>query len=233
LAEEPEINEGFLREVDDELRRSELAAFWKKWAGWLIGGLVLGLAAFGGWLYTQDQNRIAAGKDAEQLSAALADATDGRQDEALKKIDAVANSPRDGYRAPAMMAKAAIALQKGDTKSAIAAYAAIASDADTAKPWRDIALIRQTAVEFDTLKPDIVIARLQPLAVKGNAWFGSAGEMVAMAYLKQGKIALAARIFSELGKDEQVPETIRTRAVQMASAMEVNATTAKPETIKP
>ena len=38
----------------------------------------------------------------------------------------------------------------------------------SAQPFRDLALIRQTTAEFDTLKPQVVVDRLRPLAVPGN-----------------------------------------------------------------
>jgi hypothetical protein len=220
LAQEPETNEAFIREVDDELRRSELEAFWKRWGRWLIAGTVVGLALYGGYLYSQHRDRQASGVEAEKAVAALDDAVENRPAEAGKKLDDLAKSSRDGYRASALLAKAALASEKGDVKGAAAAYATVANDATFDQPWRDLALVRQTATEFDTLKPEMIINRLKPLAIKGNAWFGSAGEMVAIAYINQGKPALAARIFADMAKDEQVPETIRSRAVQMAGVLE-------------
>ena len=80
-----------------------------------------------------------------------------------------------------------------------------------------------TAIEFDTIKPEEVVARLQPLAKPGNPWFGSAGEMVAISYLKLNKPRDAARIFAAMAKDQQVPESIRSRAVQMAGSLGVDA----------
>ena len=87
----------------------------------------------------------------------------------------------------------------------------------------DTVLIRQTAAEFDSIKPELVVTRLRPLAAKGNPWFGSAGEMVAAAYLKMGKAELAGKMFADIGKDENVPETIRSRAVQMAGSLGVDS----------
>src|SRR3546814_21032509 len=99
------------------------------------------------------------------------------------------------------------------------------SDLDTrlAPPFRDLALIRQTALEFDTLKPQEVVDRLKPLATEGNPWFGSAGEMVAIAYMKMRKPELSGPLFAAMSKDRSVPETIRTRAVQMAGLLGVDA----------
>jgi hypothetical protein len=47
--------------------------------------------------------------------------------------------------------------------------------------------------------------------------------MVALAYLKQQKNADAARIFAAMAKDQSIPASIRSRSVQMAGALGVDA----------
>ncbi len=223
MAEEPEINEAFLREVDDELRRSELEGFWKRWGKLVVGVVIGGLAIFGGYLWWQSRQDDQAGLIGEKLNAAFDDVEQGKQPDAEKKLAEVAKASANGYSVSAKLTQAALAFDKGDTKGAVAIYAAIAKDTSVDQPWRDLALIRQTATEYDTMKPEDVIARLKPLAVKGAPWFGSAGEMVAASYIKTGKPDLAGKMFGEMAKDELVPETIRSRAVQIAGVLGVDA----------
>jgi len=128
-----------------------------------------------------------------------------------------------GYRALALFTQADLLLQKDDLKGAAAKFAAVAGDSSIGQPLRDLALIRQTAAEFDSLKPDVVVSRLRPLAVKGNPWFGSAGELVASAYLQMNKPDLAGPLFGQIARDDTVPDTIRQRAVQIAGTMGVDA----------
>jgi hypothetical protein len=78
-------------------------------------------------------------------------------------------------------------------------------------------------MEFDTLKPDEVISRLQPLAVKDGAWYGSAGEMTALAMLKAGRRAEAARLLTAIGADKTVPAPIRGRADQLGQSLSLSA----------
>ena len=98
------------------------------------------------------------------------------------------------------------------------------SDDKVAQPLRDLALIRQTTTEFDTLPPDQVIARMQPLVRKGQPWFGSAGELVAVAQLKAGRAQDAGATFAALAADPAVAPSIRSRAVQMASVLGIDTT---------
>jgi hypothetical protein len=94
------------------------------------------------------------------------------------------------------------------------------------KPYRDAALIRQTALEFDQMKPDEVIVRLAPLAKPGEPWFGTAGELTALAMVKQGKKQEAGQLYAAIAKDSGVPQTIRARAVQIAGTLGVDASNA-------
>jgi hypothetical protein len=223
LASTPPDNEAFLREVDDELRRDELQSFWKRWGRWLLGGIVGGLALFAGYLWWENDKVAKAGLDGEQLSQTLDTlaTTDTPAAEAeLKKLTTAKNP---GYRATAKIALAALAAQRGNAQAAAKGFAEVANDQSLEQPWRDLALVRQTLTEFDTLKPNVIIERLKPLAVSGNPWFGSAGEMMALSYIKLGQPQLAAKLFSDIAKDESVPETIRSRAVQMVSGLGADA----------
>jgi len=83
--------------------------------------------------------------------------------------------------------------------------------------------VRQTQLEFDTLPPQQVVQRLRLLARPGSPWLGSAGEMLGVAYLKMHRADLAGPVFASIGRDENVPPSIRTRAVQMAGSLGINA----------
>ncbi|MGY4398265.1 hypothetical protein ACVWZA_003471 [Sphingomonas sp. UYAg733] len=221
MAVPPNTDEAFLREVDEELRRDQLASYWTRYGRWLIVVIVLGLAAFGGFLYWQHHSAEVAGKQGEQLQALVDDA--GTKPADPKVLQELAGSNVDGYQAIARFAQADSLLDKQDVKGAAAKFAEIAADAALAQPFRDLALIRQTSAEFDTLKPDVIVNRLRPLAVKGNPWFGSAGELVAAAYLRMNRPDLAGPLFGQIAREETVPATLRQRAVQMAGVLGIDA----------
>ena len=135
----------------------------------------------------------------------------------------LANGGTEGYAALARFTQADIALQKDDLKGAARLFAEVANDTSLEQPLRDLALVRQTTAEYDSLQPQVVIDRLRPLAVKGNAFFGSAGEMTAVAHLRMNRRDLAGSLFGEIAKDDGVPASIRQRAVQMAGVLGVDA----------
>ena len=213
MAIPPATNQEFMREVDDELRRDRVTGIWTRYGRWIIVGVLAALALFGAYLFWRNYQENAAGREGEQLQAAYDALAAGRAADAAKPLDALAKSSSDGHRALALFTQADILLQRNDLKGAAARFAAIADDAALA--------------EYDTLQPQVVIDRLRPLAVPGNAYFGSAGEMVAAAYLRTGRRDLAGRMFGQVARDETVPATLRQRAVQMAGLLGVDAVVQK------
>lgn len=226
MAQPPEISETFLREVDENLRRDQLRDFGKKYGAWLIAAVVLFLAASGGWIWWQQHQLQRSGEQVEQLGEIYQNIGAGQTKNAAQQLDVLSKSGRKAVRASAAFASAALAVQQNDSKTAIAKYRELANDNDLPGSYREIALIRQTALEFDQIQPQEVVTRLQPLAKPGNPWFGTAGEMTAMALIKQGKKEEAGRLFAAIAKDKSVADPMRERAVQIAGSLGVDASSA-------
>ena len=223
MALTPQSNEAFLREVDEGLRRDQAIAIWRRWGIAIVGLVVVGLIAFAGYLWWQSHRAETAGDQGIEFNKALDELGANRPAGAAPILTKLSKEGTPGYAALSKFVEADIALQKNDLKGAAAKFAEVAKDGSLAAPLRDLATVRQTSAEFDTLQPQVVIDRLRPLAVKGNAYFGSAGEMTAVAHLRLGRKDLAGRLFGEIARDENVPETIRQRAVQMAGVLGVDA----------
>jgi hypothetical protein len=228
LASSPDSSEAFAREVDENLRRDQAQQFAKRYGSWIVGAMLLFLAAIGGWLYWQDHQAKVAAADSEALSSAMNDIAAKQTAAAGPKLAKLANSPSEGIATEARLTQAAVAIEAGNRTAAIALYRSVADDSGLAQPFRDVATLRGTALEFDTLKPEQVISRLEPLAKPDSAWFGSAGELTAMAMLKQGRKAEAGRLFASIAAGRGVPDTIRSRAVQIAGTLGVDATASLP-----
>lgn len=220
--------ESFVREVDENLRRDQAQDFMKKYGPWIVGAALLFLAAVAGWIYWQDRQAAQAEAQTEQLSAIMTGIGAGQSANADRQLQPLTQSDADGVRAAARLTRAAVALEKADRKTAIAEYRAVMDDEGLAQPYRDLANIRATALEFDQMQPQDVIARLEPLAEAGNPWFGSAGELTAMAMLKQGRKSEAGRLFAAIAADSQVPGSIRSRAVQIAGTLGIDASASLP-----
>lgn len=223
MAQPPDITDTFVREVDENLRRDRLQDFAKRYGVWLIVAVVLFLGASGGWIYWQHRQAQQSEQQVEQLADVYRDFGAGNTAGAAQKLDQLSGSGSEAVRASAAFGRAALAIEENDHKLAIAKYREIAADKSLPRPFRDLALIRQTALEFDQLKPEEVIGRMESLAKPGEPWFGSAGEMTAAALIKQGKKQEAGRLYAAISKDKTVPDTIRARSVQIASTLGVDA----------
>lgn len=226
MAQPPDISETFLREVDENLRRDRLRDFFKDNSGWLIGALVLFLAASGGMIWYQQHRENLAANHVEQLASIYKDIGTGNTSKVPQQLDDLSNSSSKAVRASALFTRAAFALQQNDQKLAIATYKKISDDSSLPDPYRNAALIRQTALEFDQLDPQQVIARMQPFTKAGAPWFGSAGEMTALALIKQGKNKEAGELFATIAKDKSAPQSIRDRSIQIAASLGVDASSA-------
>ncbi len=220
--------DSFVREVDENLRRDQARDFLKKNGPWIVGAILLLLAAVAGWLYWQDRQVKQAEIETERLNTVMTQVGAGQAAQAETPLRALAESDAEGVSAAARLTRAAVALEKSDRKTAIDAYRSVMDDKGLAQSYRDVATIRLTALEFDQMKPEDVIARLKPLAEKGKPWFGSAGELTAMAMLKLNRKEEAGRLFAAMAADDNVPDTIRSRAVQIAGTLGIDATASLP-----
>jgi hypothetical protein len=220
--------ESFVREVDENLRRDQMADMAKSYGKWIVAAVILFLAAVGGYLYWQNRQQQQASADSEAVSAALDKVASGNLKGAQSELAPLSTSSIDVTRASALLGRAAIALRQNDRKTAAELYQQVEADSGLPQPFRDLATVRRTMTEYDSLKPDEVIARLAPLSGPGKPFFGSAGEMTALAMLAKGDRNGAGQLFAKIAADKQVPESIRSRAVQLAGSLGVDATASMP-----
>lgn len=216
-------NESFLREVDENLRRDQARDFAKKYGWWLVAAVVLFLAAVGGWLYWQQYQQKQAEAQSEELTKIYAQIGAGQTKQAQQGLQGLESSGNSVVRTLALLTEAAVALDANDKATAVAKYNAVANDSHAPQPYRDVALIRSVGMQFDQMKPEDVISKLQPLTKPGEPWFGTAGELTAMAYIKQGNKAAAGKLFAAIAADNNAPPTLRSRSAQIAGTLGVDA----------
>lgn len=212
-----------MREVDEALREQQMQDVAKKYGVPITILVVLIIAGVGGWLWWDGSQTAAQEDRGERYTMALDRIREGQPESADDLLAKLATEEASDTAVLARLTQAGVALEAGKTDEAIKTYDAIAADGDVPEMMRDLATIRGVAAQYDDLEPQAVIDRLKPLAVAGNPWFGSAGEMVAMAYLAQGKDDLAGPLFGELARNQDVPESIRRRAGQMAGILGVDS----------
>ncbi|MXO57414.1 hypothetical protein GRI36_11050 [Altererythrobacter gangjinensis] len=216
--------EVLMREVDEAVRQDEMSEFMANYGKPLLAVIVAGLAALAFYLFYWVPSREGPLEEqSETLTRALDQIDAGNLDSGTSMLAPLADDGIGGGKAAALMLQGGIALQQGKADEAAKIFAAIQADDDAPQAMRDLAAIREIAATYDSLKPADIIARLKPMAVPGNAYFGSAGEMVAMAYLEQGKRKESGTLFAEIAKNDDVPDSLRGRARDMAGLLGVDA----------
>jgi hypothetical protein len=210
-------NDEFIREVDEEYRRDQVALIWKRYNGVIIGLAVLLVAAVGGWRFWQytEQNRAQA--SAARYEEALRLSTAGNSDEAQKTLEGLVKDASGGY---ALLGRFRLAAEmgKGNAEEGAKAFEALATTADVPAVWQDLARLRAAMLRMDTAEPAALRQALEPLATPAGVWRHSARELLGLSGLKGGDMDYAGRWFDQMAADRETPPALRQR-LQIYSAL--------------
>ena len=213
--------EALLREVDEAVRTDTFEGFARKYGTAIVGGVVLLLAAFGGYLWWNSSQKAEREVVSEELIRGI-DQVEGNAN-ASETLATVEADGGPAQQAAAIMLRASAAQRQGNNAEAIKLFDQVAAMGDAPAALRDGATIRAVAAGYDTMQPSDVIQRLAPLAKPGNPWFASAAEMSAHAYLAQGKPNQAGPLLVAIAQDDTLPNTIRQRTRQLAGSLGFDA----------
>lgn len=200
--------DSFVDEVNEELSRDRLFAFFRRW-GWVPLLIVVALVGGTAWReWSAAQERQAAQTAGDALIAAL-DAPD-----ATARAAALAQTT-DGGALRDLLAAGTLA-EAGDTDAARAAYEAIATS-DAEPLYKDLALFRSALLGGESARDT-----LQSLAVPGRPLRLLAQEQIALADLADGKddaaIASARAILEDAEVTPLMAERMRTLLVALGAS---------------
>ncbi len=212
-----------MREVDDAVRQDQVGHVARRYGIAIVAALVLILAAFGGWLLWRnfEENRLE--ERSEELVLAIDDLEAGNVRVAQEELQALGDEAPLAQATISRLLRAGIAAEQDNPQPALALYNEVAADEDAPDPYRDFAAIRAVVADYENITPQQVIDRLGPLAVPGNAWYGSAGELVALAYLQLGREEEAGPLLAAIARDASVPQSLRARTGQLAGLLGYDA----------
>jgi hypothetical protein len=228
LALSPNNNAALLQEVDEAVRKDRLDNIVQNYGRWILGGVVAALVAFGGYLYWGHRQDVARGEKGEELIAAMEKLQANQPTAATAALKKLEGEGNPAYRAAALIQQSNLKAEAGDIKAATQLLAQVAGDEKLDQSLRDLALVRQTALEFDMLKPQQVIDRLKPIVNAmdpQSSWFASAAELSAAAHYQAGQFDQAGALYGRIAKMKGVTKTLQSRSVQMAGMLGVDAVT--------
>ncbi len=235
-------NDALIREVDEELRREQLAKLWERYGTYILGAaaaLVVGVAG-----YKWNEQRVV--KEAQSAGARFEAATnlasEGKAEDAGKAFADLAKGGPAGYSAISQL-RAAGALASADKKpEAVAAYDALAGKADADVLLRDFARLQAAALRSGEADWTEMQNRLNDLTVDKAPWRFLARELLGAAALKAGKLVEARGVLEKLVADATVPQTVAERvrilmsqvvAAEQAASSPPQASSPAPVEAKP
>lgn len=220
-------DDSFIREVNEELRSEQMRAIWRRFGPILIGGavaVVIGTTGYVGYEYWRESRAAVSG---DQFLASLDLASQNKNDEALKALEALKTEGAGSYPVLAQLRSATLLEQKNDAAGAVAAFDAVAADSKSPAALRDIAKLRAAYILVDTGSYDDVAKRAETLSADGNPMRGSAREVLGLAAYKAGRRDDAVKLFQQNADDAAIPANLRQRATTMLDLMRSSETAAK------
>ncbi len=209
--------DSFIEEVNDEVRRDQLFATFRKygWIGVLVVALIVGGAAWRE--YTRANEQAAAQATGDAILAALSVDDAAARGTALA---AIATTEPTG-RAAVDFLRAAELTRAGQPAEAVALYDALAADGDLPEGWRQIAGFK--AVLAGTTGGTLPVAerttRLAGLAQSGGVMRLLAEEQLALIDVAGGDAAAALDRLGRIAADADASQGLRARASRMIVAL--------------
>jgi len=205
-------DESLFREVDEEVRKEQIAKIWKRYGNVFVGlsiGIVVAVAGLKGWQYWQRMQAENAG------SAYFAAATlqeDKQTEQALAAFEALAKGSHTGYATLARFRVADALAAEGKRDEAVKAYDALAADSSLDKSLRDAARVRAAYLLADTASANALTKRLSGLDAKDSPWRDTVNEIIAVASYRAGDYGDADRRMNEVMASPDLTSAARQRA---------------------
>lgn len=199
----------FIREVDEEYRRDQVARIWQRYGALILGLAILLVAVVGGWRYWQHAEGQRAEAAASRFQSALDLSRDGKADEAEKALATLAADGPSGYR---LLARFRLAAEEGlrSAEAGAKSYDGLAADGSVPGSLQDLARLRAAMLRLDTA-PSAGATELERIAAPTNPWRHTARELLGLAALKRGDFEAAGRWFDQIAADREAPQGLRGR----------------------
>lgn len=203
-------NDEFIREVDEEYRRDQIAKIWQRYSGLIVALLVLIVGGVGGWRYWEHVQETRAQADSARFEDALKLSAENKPQEAEAALEALTKEGATGY---GLLARFRLAAERGqqNAEQGAAAYDALANESGIPALWRDLARLRAAWLRLDTAEPAAIRKVVEPMAAPAHAWRHSARELLGLSGLKAGDMDYAGRWFDQIAADRETPPALRQR----------------------
>ena len=216
-----EQDDSLFRDIDEEMRREQIAKLWKQYGTYFLAIAAAIPLSVGGYQLYASQKQAAIEASGAAYDAASQLLSGGKQDEARAAFEKIATTGPTGYATLAQLRLAAAAAKAGKTADAIAAYEALAKANSTDKLIADFARLEAASLRLDQADWTEMQNRLIELTDNSNPWRSQARELMALAALKNGEIAQARKFNELLLGERKLPQAMLERVkIMLATIIE-------------
>lgn len=209
-------SDSFINEVSEEVRRDRMFALWRKYGPFVIGAIVLIVAAAGVKAFLDAQERTAA----QEAGGALIAASEGDLEAQSAALTALAESAdHDGARLLAELRAASVLAASGDSAAAADAYDRIAASASADALLQQFAVYRATMLRGADMAPGAFADALSPIANGSGPFRLLAMEARGIALARAGDQQAGEEELRAAYSDEAAPPSLRQRIEVLMTAL--------------
>lgn len=209
-------DEGFFREVNEELRQDQARALARRYGPAVLGAAIFIVLATAAWVAYDYWAQGRANQSGDAYSQALDLARGDKPDEALAALRKLEDEGHGAYPVLARMRAATVQADKGVFDDAVKEFDAVAADSSVPDSIRDMARLRAALILVDHGSYDDVAKRVESLTGDENAMRFSAREALGLAAWKADKPQDAKDLFDQIKDDAAAPRDMQERARMMS-----------------
>jgi len=226
--------DGFMRELEEELRRERIEKIWKEYGTYIIAVAVLIVVGVGGYKYMESSRLAAAQEMGRRYQDAINLAQDGKEGSAAKEFETIASEASSGYKSLAELQLAGALIKEGKTDEALAAYQKLADNSSADPLLSQFAALQAASLRLGKADFTEMQNRLNPLIGDESPWRYSARELLGLAAFKAGKSEEARNLLTPLLVDQKAPRSITSRVqIVLAELAGSELATKKSESAAP
>lgn len=212
--------EGLMSEIETDLREEELKKIWKNYGALIITFVVAMVIGVAGFQFYRQYETKRQDESAARYEAAVKADEEGKTEDAISQLAALAQDGAKGYATMARLTEAALRVRKNDIDAALANYKTIAADKGVDPVFRDLATLLTVLHSIDRADAKTLEAQLTPLTNPNNAFNLSALELTALLAAKQGDTPRAIKTLAQISADPEAPASMRERAEDLTKLYE-------------
>ena len=207
------------REVDEELQREKMRAFWEKYR-YVILGIIIGVLCItiGMELYQTWKTKTSL-EESDAFENAVILSYTGEQTKALEALDELSQNAHSGYQHLADMKIAGILFSQNKDAQALKVLKKV-MDSSAPKQLKAVATISYVGNQVDTGDIKELQNLLEPMIKKPYGFAGSAAELSAVLYLREGNKDAAVKVLQDAVNSNLTSPVVKERLKELIVVIE-------------